>query len=210
MTQNVQELIDKIKSEGLEAGQQKADEIETQARQRADKIVREAQDKAEKIIQNAKDEQARHEQAARTALKQAARDMILSLRKRIDDMLTRVMDREVKETLDADRLASLLEIVLKNVFDNKKGDVVLEVSEKDARALKDGVLKKLQKELQGGIVMQEADDLTAGFRISFDEGRSSFDFSDEALTDFLGRYVNEEIADILKDAAQKAQKEETK
>ena len=42
-----------------------------------------------------------------------------------------------------------------------------------------------------------------GFRISYDAGKSWFDFTDKALTEYMGKFVNAQILDILKDAQNK-------
>jgi hypothetical protein len=59
-------------------------------------------------------------------------------------------------------------------------------------------LEKLQKEIKAGITIRTADDLTGGFTISFDEGRSCFDFSEAALAEYLAKYVNEYVGKLLK------------
>ncbi|GGB33515.1 hypothetical protein GCM10011316_01970 [Roseibium aquae] len=80
----VQALIDRLKSEGVSAGQEEANRILADARAQADKIVADAEARARAIVDTAKAEAAREEAATRDGLKIAARDMVLSLRNELD------------------------------------------------------------------------------------------------------------------------------
>jgi hypothetical protein len=48
--------------------------------------------------------------------------------------------------------------------------------------------------------LRSADNIRAGFTISFDQGKSCFDFTDESLAEFLGQYLNEHVTKILKES----------
>jgi len=202
MTQNIQDLITKIKTEGVEASQKEAQRIEAQARQKAEASVAQAKAQAEQILAQAKTEQARLEAATRATLKQAARDTVLSLREEISRLLKRVVALQVKESLKPEQMTGLLtEVVRAYVLQNPgTADIRVSLPGKDAKAFSDGAIKKLQDELKVSITLEAADHLSAGFLISFDKGKSSFDFSDESLTSYMTAFVNAEIAKLLKES----------
>jgi len=56
MTEEIKDLISKIKNEGIKAAMEKSSEIELEAQALAEKIVKDAKAKAEKIIQDAERE----------------------------------------------------------------------------------------------------------------------------------------------------------
>lgn len=85
----VQALIDRLKSEGVAAGQQEAERILADARAEADRIVAEAEGRAAAMIEAARAQCAREEAATRDGLRIAARDMVLSLR---NELAGRVQD----------------------------------------------------------------------------------------------------------------------
>ena len=94
--------------------------------------------------------------------------------------------------LDAGALTSL-------VYSLKAGLLIkAEVNKADADKLKNGLFKKLQDQLKKPIAFESTADVEKGFIISFDGGKSSFDFSDDSLAEFLSIYLNEEIASLLK------------
>jgi len=202
MPQQVQELIDKIKSEGIEAAEHKGGEIIDQARQKAQSIEAEARKKAEQALAQAKEEIKRLQESTHMALKQASRDTVLSLKKEIERILAQIIKKEVKETLDPQQLAKIIEAAVQSAVDAKavEGEVVIDFNKNDLEKLQGALLSKLQKQLKKGIRLQSSGDIAGGFTISFDDGRSSFDFTDESLASYLAAYLNAQTASLVKEA----------
>ena len=202
MAQQVQELIDKIKEEGIQAAEQQAVEIKKQATNDAERIIKEASNKADQLIVNAKEEVKKLQESTHMALKQAARDTILSLRKEIEAVLAKIVKTEVSSALNAELVGNLLEAAVKTALDNKviEGDLHIGVNEKDLSKIKSGFLSKLQKQVKTKIHVAAAGDIGQGFTISFDGGKSNFDFTDQNLAEYLGTFLNSQIALLIKEA----------
>lgn len=201
MSASIQELIDKIKVEGVGAAQKKAQDIEKAAEAGAKEIIQSARREAEMLAANAKIEAKRTEESSRTALKQAARDTLLTLHKSIEDILKQVTSIEIKETLTPELLSYILE---KIIFESLKAggtspSINVVLSPEDLQALKDGLTNKLHGSLKSSLHLRSSDGLSGGFLIGFDQSKSSFDFSDAALAEYLSQYVNQYVAKILKD-----------
>ncbi len=201
MSQQVQELIDKIKTEGIETADQKSREIEDTAKAQAKKIVDEAQGQARQIIAEANAEAQKTQASTQIALKQSSRDTLLALRKSIESVLKKVIAKEVSDSLSTDKLAGILEAVIGSSIENQSGenDVLATINAKDLDQMGNGFLAKLQKKVKGSIKLQANDGITKGFTISFDQGKSCFDFSDESLAEYLGGYLNTQVAQLLKE-----------
>lgn len=202
MSEKVQELIQKIKNEGIEAADQKAKEIETEANTKAQQRLDQANREAEQLIIEAKEEIKKLQESTHMALKQASRDMLLSLRKEIDNTLQRVVTQEVKDSLTPDHLADIIGEVAKGSLGGKSqnGGVEVSVNAKDLTKLKNGFISKLQKKLKQPIKLQSSDDVGKGFTISFDGGKSNYDFTDESLAEFLSTYLNEQVSALVKES----------
>lgn len=199
MTQNVQDLINKIKKEGLESSQQKASEIEVEAQKKADDLVAQAQAQAKKIIADAEAEQIKVEASTRASLQQASRDTLLSLKQEINDLLRKILQQDVRDALGKEQMVKLIAELVKE-FTAQNSDVKtvkVGLNTESRQLLEKDLLAKLQKSVKAGISIQTADDLIGGFTISFDEGKSCFDFSEESLVQYLGKYVNEYVAGLL-------------
>ena len=199
MSPQIQELIDKIKSEGIQSADTKAKEIEVQAKASADKIIEEAKKKAEQMMVNAKQEIEKLQESSNMALTQASRDMILSLRKKMEELLAKIIESSVKDVLSEEKLTTILENVIQESIKDKQGAEVV-LSEKNLQVLKDGFIAKLQKKVKEPITFKSSQDIGKGFTISFDEGKSCFDFTNASLAEFLGKYLNAHVGEILKEA----------
>src|SRR3989338_5734913 len=200
MSQQVQELIDKIKTEGLQAADQKAREIEEQAKRNAQGTLNEANKRARELISDAEEEIRKKQEASRTALRQASRDTLLSLKKEVQKLLHKVIAAQVADALTPDKLSDIIAAIAHKSVDGKPADAGIGVvlSPKDLKELRDGFLAKLQKQLKHPVHFQASEDIGKGFTISFDSGKSSFDFSEAALAEYLSVYLNEELAALLK------------
>ncbi len=205
MSQQVQELIDKIKSEGIQEAEQKAGELESAARKKADELIDAARKKADQIVAEAKAESAKTKEATRMALHQASRDMLLQLRKEIEALLQRIVAIDIKDALTPEQLADLISAVVTGYVKENKDvkDVAVVLNEKDLKNLKEGFLKKIKDKVSQSITLHPADDMGAGFTISFDKGKSFFDFSDESLVAYLSGYLNAEVANLLQQTVEK-------
>lgn len=199
MSQQVQELINKIKSEGVEQAEQKARQIEKEAKLKADKIVAEAQTKAEQLLTHARQEQEKFKQAIELELKQITRDMILNLHKEVDQVLKRILSLEIKQALTSENVVLfILELIKEGTQQGRDDHIVVNVNERELKKIQDGVLSKLKEEIKKSITFQSDENINAGFTISFDSGKSSFVFSDKSLVEYLNQYLNKDVASLLK------------
>lgn len=200
MSQQVQELIDKIKTEGIQAADQKAKEIEEQAKRKAQGILDEANKRAQELLLETEEEIRKKQEASRMALAQASRDTLLSLKKEIQKLLQKIVAAQVADVLTPQRLADMIVEVSRKAVDDKPADtgIAVVLSPKDLKELRDGFIAKLQKQLKYPVDFKASEDIGKGFMVSFDSGKSSFDFSEAALAEYLSGYLNEELAALLK------------
>jgi len=57
--------------------------------------------------------------------------------------------------------------------------------------------------VKSGIVLKPSEQISGGFLISFDRGRSAYDFTDQGLAEYIGGYLKPKLNRILQDAIQK-------
>lgn len=200
MSEQIQELINKIKDEGFQAAQTKAQEIETQAQAKADALIEKASANANKMIDDAKAAIDKMQAASKNALEQASRDVLLNLRKEINVVLKSLVMRDVKKAMSEDVLSACILAAVKGFFDQQQTSdgIVAVLSSQQLAALKDGFMKKLQDQIKQGLTFESSEDIDQGFMISFDKGSSSFDFTDASLADQLCLYLNAEISALVK------------
>ncbi len=201
MTERIQELIDKIKDEGIQAAEAKGRDIEAQAQKRADEMIAQARKEAARIVSEAQAESQKAKDVVESALKQASRDMLLRLRKEITKTLESIMMKDLRESLSPEVMAELIQKIASAYLNNAQdGDIQVALGGEDLKKLEQGFLNKLKSVLKQPLVLRSADNIRSGFTISFDQGKSCFDFTDESLAEFLGQYLNERVTEILKTA----------
>ena len=196
MAEELKNLIEKIQEEGVQAAEARAKSIEAEARSRADEIVARAEAQARDIVGRAKEEVAKMEASSEATLKQAGRDLILSLKKEIAAILDKIITAEVHKALTPEEIGTLLTALVKQ--QGSSADVVISLNKEDAEKLEKGSLATLKGELKRGITLKPSEDIRAGFIISFDAGKSHFDFTDKALAEYLGLHLRPKIAQLLK------------
>jgi V/A-type H+/Na+-transporting ATPase subunit E len=199
MADQIKELIEKINQEGVAAAQEKARQIEDDARAKAEVILEKADNQAKKTVSEAEEKVLRLEASSRAALQQAARDMLLSLKKDILALLERLMVKDLSAALPAEALSAIIAGIIKQYCAQDSDEVVIYLSGQDKAKLEGHFLGKLKDELKKGIQLRQDSDIQAGFIISFDSGKSHFDFSDQVLAKYLGVNLKPKVAELFKD-----------
>jgi len=201
MAENIKDLIERIQQEGIKAAEDKAKEIENQARNLAESMVKKAQAQAEKRVAQAQEEIAKLQESSKIALKQASRDLLLALRKEINAMLDRLILSAVRESLSPQELAKIITALIKDYSGAEKSEITVLLNKEDLDRIEKGFLSRLREGTSKGIVLKSCEDISAGLVISYDGGRSHYDFSDAALSEYLGQYLKSKLAQLLRDAA---------
>lgn len=202
MDVQLQELIDKIKKDGVTAAKASAEEIISEAEESAKKIVSDAKSQAEKIIKDAKAETERMEKASEDAIKQAGRNLIISFRDSITSELSAIVQAETAVAYSNDLLLKLIpETVKAWGTNNDAKDVSVLLSEKSLKELETGLRAALKAEIAKGLELKADKTLSAGFRIGINNGQAYYDYSAEAVSDLFSAYLNPRTAAIMKAAA---------
>ncbi|MBU1037591.1 MAG: hypothetical protein KJ994_00910, partial [Candidatus Omnitrophica bacterium] len=177
--------------------------IEAEARARADRAVEKGAKEAESMISEAKAEIKALEEGAKNSIKQASRDTMLSLRKEIYSMLERIVGSHVHKALSAEELAKILTAMIKGHGGEDKQNIIVSLKKDDLEKVEKAIFAELGQEAKKGIRLKTVTDIHGGFLISYDSGRSYFDFSDKALAEYLSLHLKARLGDIVKEAAAK-------
>jgi V/A-type H+-transporting ATPase subunit E len=200
MAEEIRDLIDKINQEGIRAAEEKARTIEAAAQQRADEILRAAKREAEEMTAAAHERIRREDEKEKILLAQAGRDLLLSLRKEINTLLLRIAVSEVRQVLTPEALFGLISEAVRNYSAGEGSDITVFLNTRDREILENHFLTRLSEETKKNILLQPSDEISGGFTISFDEGRSCYDFTDKALADYIGTHLKPKLNRILEDA----------
>ncbi|MCL2212124.1 MAG: V-type ATP synthase subunit E family protein [Treponema sp.] len=197
----VQELIDKIKKDGIKAASDEANKVKAEADTEARRLVENAKKEADSIIERAKQDAERSQKAGIAALEQASRNLILAFRDEIQALLNKIISENVNASYNEDVLKNALPDLLKSWAQNNQGDLSVILPEGELNKLQGFFNDKLKDQLNKGVELKSNRKLTSGFRISNKEGSVYYDFSAEAVAQLLSSYLNPKLAELLKDSA---------
>ncbi len=206
MDVQLQELIDKIKKDGVTAAEKEAAKIIEDANKKAETIIKDAEKQAEQIAKDAKAETQRMQKASDEAIIQAGRNMLLSFKDSLVEELDGLIQAETAKSLSKDTLAKLVPETVKAWAKNSDAsELSVLLSEKDLKALEGSLTSALKSEIKKGLEIKPDKTLAAGFRIGVKNGAAFYDYSAESLAEMFAAYLNPKVAGLMKIAAKDAE-----
>ena len=201
MDVQLQELIDKIKKDGIESASALAEKAKADAEAEAKRILETARKEAETIVAKAKADAERAEQAGIAAVGQASRNLVLAFRAEIQGLLDAVVARESKEAYGEDALKAAVPAILTSWAGKGVDSLDVLLGADELKKLEGFFAGKLAAELKKGLELKADRNIGAGFRIAAKDGSAYYDFSAEAVAELLSSYLNPRLAEVLKAAA---------
>ena len=201
MDVQLQELIDKIKKDGVASAESSAAAIIAEAEKKAAAIISDAEAKAASIVSTGKSETERMEKASVDAIRQAGRNLLLSFRDGINAQLAAIVSAQTTGALSADALKTLVPEAVKAWAANTAAeDISVLLPAKELAAVEASLQAALKAEMAKGLELKADKSLSAGFRIGSKDGAAYYDFSAEAVADLFSAYLNPRTAAIMKEA----------
>ena len=197
----LQELIEKIKTDGVQSAEHQAETIVADARKRADEIVAEAKKKADDIVREAKRDADQTVYAGEEALVQAGRDLILSLEKKIIRIFDEVVRSETAETLTGKGLEEVLVALVTGWVEKQNADISVLLSKEEFEKLEGRLASRLAEEFKKGVEIKPLDSVDSGFLIEEKGGSSYYNFTASGLAEILAEFVNPRLEEALRRAA---------
>jgi len=209
----VQDLISRIRDEGVESGKQEAGRLVSEAQLQATRLVADARTEVEELRKKARAEIETEKNAALAALKLAARDTSLQLEADIVSAFEGYVKRLVSPALRDPELIQALVLVLaghaveKFVKDQEirvfVSDVLFkeagESAELDERA-KQAVLGITGEILREGIELIPSSDVAGGARVQLVDENLEVDLTDETVHKVLLKHLLPRFRAILEGA----------
>lgn len=201
MAEDLKGLIQKIQEDGVLVAEKKSKDIEAEAKTHARDIIENAKKEAQSIIDNAKREIARMEKGGAESLKQSGRNLLLSLRGEINSTLDKIITADVRKSLSPDELVKIITLLIKTGKKEGEGDIVISLGKEDRQKVEKGLLAELKESLRESIALKTVGDIRGGFIISYDKGKSHYDFTDATLANYIAGFLKPKLAELLKESA---------
>lgn len=202
MDVQLQELIDKIKRDGVAVAENSASEMISNAEKEAKRIIDNAKREAENIINQAKEEANRFEKSSEDSIKQASRNLLLQFRDSVTKELSSIVNETISDSISKDSLEKLIpEIIKEWTKKSDAKDISVLLSEKDLQTLESSFKNSLKNEISQGLTLKVDNSLSKGFRVGIKDGAAFYDFSAETVAELFSAYLNPKVSALMKEAA---------
>ena len=200
MAAQLQELIERINKEGVKSAEEKTRKIIAEAEKKAEDIIEKAEKEAKALTENAKKSAKSTQEKSEKAIKQSFRNVMLALKQEITKQFDLIVNSEIGKALKPEVVSEVIINVSKDIAKQKSDgkDVQILVNEKDAKKLAVTFVESFKKEIQSGLEIKPVKNIDAGFMVSFDGGKSHYDFTDDGLRECLSAYISPQLKEIIK------------
>jgi V/A-type H+-transporting ATPase subunit E len=199
MSAHLQTLIDKIRTEAIEAASNEASRITAQAEEKAAKIIKEAEEKAAAILTQASEAAAKEVTRGKAALERAARDVLILLGDRTQKLMELWLTEELAAAVTPATLSEILAPALEKALST--GQVSLSVPEAQLKSFETVMKKRLSDAARKGLLLKADDSLRGGCIVKLVDQRVELDFSAEAMAEAIASLVHPSLAATVRAAA---------
>lgn len=218
ISQGIEALIERLKLEGVAAGQNQAEELVKQAQAQADKIVNKAHTEAKALLEKAYEDIQKEKCAVEDALKLAARNMRLELRQllinRFKEEVKRLIHKELTNEVTIRQLILLLTIdtaeqlqsFKENEIEIQLPDKVLDFDSirKNPKLLESDPLKQLVQGVTGQmlkngitLIVRTENVNNIGVKIRIVNEDIEMDLTEEAISELLLKHIQPRFRALL-------------
>jgi V/A-type H+-transporting ATPase subunit E len=198
MSEELQHLIDRFQKEAVDKADGQAADIVAKARKEAASIVKEAEDKAAELLEKAdRDAQSYTERSTRT-LEQAARDLLITVGKGVENIISDIVAEDVKDAMDIEVLKQMLvKLADASTQNEDEGEINILLSPDDQKQLLDYFTERYREKMAGGIELKADNEIFKGFKISFVKEHVYHEFTYEAIAEAVSNFLRPHLAEIV-------------
>lgn len=195
MDSKLQELTEKIYSEGVERGKQQAAEIVAKAEEEARCIIEKAKSDAETLMADARKRATELDQNTRSELKLFTQQAVNGLKTDITNLVTNKITENAVKCATAD--PTFMQGIIRMIADAwvKEGNVTIETSKADE--LTRFFQANAAELLNGGVKVVSSKNGSTSFTISPEKGGFKVSFGDEELIAYFKEFVRPKLIELL-------------
>ena len=195
MDSKIQELTEKLYSEGVEKGRKDADEIIENAQKEKEALLKEARSEAENIITEAAKNAADMKKNVESELRMYAAQSINALKTEATNLITdKIVAESVKTAFDEKDF--MQQLILKLVSEWHRNErLIIEVS--DAEALKLYFETQAKEVLSKGLEIKQVKGRATSFSIVSGDGSYRVNFGEKEFVDYFKTFLRPQLIELL-------------
>lgn len=197
----MQELTEKIYSEGVEKANQEAEEIKKNAKKEADEMIKNAKKESARIIEKAEQESAEMKKNVESEIELSSKQVISAIKQKIASLITaKAVEEPVEKAFsDEEFIKKIIETLVNNWEPGKDASIDLSVilPEKQEKEMKEYFEKKQKKLLNAGLELKFDDTIDAGLKIGPKDGSYQISFTDKDFENLFKAYLRPRTIELL-------------
>ena len=199
MADELQALLDRISEEEIKKAEAQCENILSAAKSEAAEIVAAAKSEAEALKASAQKESEMLLEKGKESLRQASRDLLISLRSELEKRVTRTVENLMSATMSGPALAELIAKVIIGFkkSDGSVDDLKILLSADEFATLENQVKSALAEDIKQHCELAPLPGITGGFKVVFKENGIVYDFTDKSLAESICGSVTPKLAAIL-------------
>jgi len=197
-TTGLSELLVKLKNDGLQKGEELAQQKISQAEEKAQAILEQAQTRAEALIKDAEKQINEQRDRAKSELQMAARDFCLSFEHKLKTkVVKKSIAKDVSSALTSKLMAKCLDELVGSFDYSGNSKLAAHVTPEIKSQLNDDFFKNLQQRIQSKELTVTTDTNAEGFKL-IDQGEHLvWDFSYDAISKEIANLMEDDLATLL-------------
>jgi V/A-type H+-transporting ATPase subunit E len=199
MDQKLQELTEKLFHEGVTKGNEEAEKIVENARLKAKAILAEANAKAKTMLADAKKKGIELDKNTKSELQLASQQMISALEQEVVSLVNgAIVEASLKEAIDD---KAFIQRVIHSAVSNwaPHQDLLVVVSPDDQKEIESFFAANAKKLLDGGLIIESANNIKAGFQIGPSDGSYKVSFTQNDFIEFFKAFIRPRVVELLFD-----------
>jgi V/A-type H+-transporting ATPase subunit E len=193
MQNKLQELTDKLYSEGLSKGKKEAEELKAKAKKEADQIIAKANQEYKEILEKAKKDAQNFRLKTENEIKMVARQSLATVKQNIENIIvTNATAAPIKEEMESKQfLGEIIREAIKAFNPEKNDAITLEVLLPESKKveldnfIKNNILDQFNKGVEIGFDKK----IRSGFKIGAKGKGYHIIFSDEEFQSLVSQYL---------------------
>ncbi|MBI3038354.1 hypothetical protein HYY75_04770 [bacterium] len=195
MITDVASFAKQLKEEGIEVARKEGEIILSQARKQASEIENGAVESAKKRISEAEDEIKRLRQRSEAELKMVARDLILDVKRRIEEIATFLLSQKASNLLSTESvLKEALSELIKNQKQGRSWDLAL--SQATGKSIAESVVQNIFREHQAEVRLVEGLKVS-GFELRDPKGGQVIEVTELSVAEAFRKIMSPDLEKLL-------------
>lgn len=197
----INEIVELLKKDGIEAGKAESDKIISEAQQRAKEIINNANREKEKILQETQKDINKIKRSAEANIRMAINQGINQFREAIENTL--LQPTIIKSIEKATNIETIKEMIITIVSAYSKAgfetnDLNIILNEQDRQKIKNTILSEIGKQIKNASSIEIiGDKVSKGVKLIQKSGNLSLEFTPESITEVLLSFVRSEFRKIF-------------